>query len=315
MIFFSLEFDRVSEWSSAVLVVTSAQYIIKRLHVSSHDIRWAETQIVDFIAWIKDKYPRFYLVSHNIVKNMYLLNDILHRHQIRSINHRGNGIYLQPICMRSLGVNCDTVSDPLHNIQRYICLLHKRKGGCFKELQVQDNNKPVVSVDVECFNEGEWQSIALITYVPGKDIHVFKTSCRRSEPLVGTQTWKFWKKHQGAYTINYQNGTMRTPEEAERLVTQYITTLQEKYQSLTLISDNPSFDLCILHDILNRNGLQDFVPSSDYLCTWSRSITNRQYTKKKIPYIDGLPHTPVVDAMHVIMTYVYNRLLQPIIKS
>lgn len=219
------------------------------------------------------------------------------------------------------------------------------------------NSEIFVSVDCEKLpfnNNQEWDTIAIAAVMMPDNLLVahiqignpasandicelqdLKCTGPRSSSEVG-----FWRENQEAYEKNCKiieesSEVYRTTQNSENAISVFVETLKLTYHRFWMISDNPSFDIRILDNILTRQGkpLVNYRSKNVYLqpiCSWSfrqalqlalKTHISRIDVKSKIrsvsvPYVAGSPHsdyvphlesmgkhTPLYDAVSTILEY------------
>jgi hypothetical protein len=145
-----------------------------------------------------------------------------------------------------------------------------------------DLRQVYVAIDFETIDINVWWTFGLVisTFPNGNIIQKFQVGCNRlSHVCVDKDIAAFWKRNVQAFDSNKLIGGKNTVEEAELSIVHFIKEIKEKYDFF-LISDNPTFDVKILDDILIRNDEQAICfRKNDYfqaICTWSYRLATMQ---------------------------------------
>ena len=174
-------------------------------------------------------------------------------------------------------------------------------------------NQLFVTLDFECFEPQEWQSMAIMVSRGPHVVDVLRASCDRAEPT-HTQTRAFWSRHPKAFQHNLGEGKGRDRVSEEQRICQYVTSLRARYPRFYLLSDNPEFDIALLNSILRRASLPPISSRSDGLylqtiCTWSSRLVLRMLgvpvprENRVAPAATRLAHTPEFDCRRILNDY------------
>lgn len=165
-------------------------------------------------------------------------------------------------------------------------------------------------VDIECIAGKEWINVAAVmvdmnnwTVEDYLDVHHYDAR----EQKMDRSTVKFWAANKDALD-HIELQTDGTREAAEKNICEFFNSLEGAYW---IVSDNPSFDVAIVDDIMLKHGHRRtcFRQTGEYhqpLCSWSYTLGLRQLikvpsykTKTKIPTISVgcalIPHTALYD--------------------
>lgn len=189
----------------------------------------------------------------------------------------------------------------------------------------------VVTVDFETISPTEtWFAycVMLSKYPEGT---ILQCELGAYRPFGENPPNKFWRKNQTSYQyilkhmVNCDNGK-KNIDDHEKNLCQTINTILQKYPHCTIISDNPSFDIKILDNLLLKHG---FNVSSNRghdiyyqcVCTWSFRISVctllrisnlklysfvKQYVNNITREVDGNlgpKHTPKADCARILSQY------------
>jgi len=171
----------------------------------------------------------------------------------------------------------------------------------FKDVQhfsIAVKEQTFVAIDVENFDIGAWFSMAFVIsrYPSGSIVAMEEIFVDRSEQVIHNgSVADFWLKNSDAFDYNMRRGIGVSEAVAEQRVCNYIEELRRKTPHFFCISDNPSFDIAILDNILTKHG---FAPLSDrggdlyaqVLDTWSYRLSLARIFNTKSARLFYHPH-------------------------
>lgn len=122
-----------------------------------------------------------------------------------------------------------------------------------------------IYIDFECVRVRQWSAFgAVVVDDMGKLLETFEVGCDRTvdDDKKTTEMHadsvesneQFWRKHRQAKAYCNALGAGKTVENGERHIVEYFVGLESRYKPYWLLSDNPSYDVALLDDILLRNG-------------------------------------------------------------
>ena len=119
-----------------------------------------------------------------------------------------------------------------------------------------------MAVDFETIDTHIWWSAAfLICKYPSGNIveeHLFFTD-RKNHLIQSAEIACFWDKNPYPFEHNQYFGNNRDPVIEEKKICTFIENLKKRMPYFFLVSDNPTFDIHILDDILTRNGYESLL--------------------------------------------------------
>lgn len=189
-------------------------------------------------------------------------------------------------------------------------------------------SKIFVSIDFESHRPGDWVGFGcvIVTYPEGDVLDSLEVICDRSKEPWKAETLGFWHKHPTALDYLLKRGSGMDPLVAENQIVEYILYIKSTFPGFYLISDNPSFDVGMLNNILLRHGhsvVADRVNGLYHqtICTWSTRLAytmmsgvgtkhlDDHYAKKlgnvhrNVHSLIHIRHTPVSDCAYIIYNH------------
>jgi hypothetical protein len=171
-----------------------------------------------------------------------------------------------------------------------------------------------LTVDFECFQPNQWQSVGMILYdsSSGTIVHQLHAACARGLPT--QDTLEFWRRHPAAFLFNQQAGRDTCLVTEEQRICDFVRMVKTDYPNFYLVTDNPEYDvgllnsLLIRHDqsVMSRRGPTTYFQS---ICTWSSKKTLAMLgvpiVKRTVPGLSGpgVAHTPLYDCTQVLQSY------------
>jgi hypothetical protein len=195
-----------------------------------------------------------------------------------------------------------------------------------------DSHQVYVAIDFEAIDTDKWWTCSVIVsnFPEGQIIEQFTIGVDRSEFKIQDDSIReFWLKHSDAFAVNTKIAGTRSEEVAEKELVKYVLNLKRKYHNFFLISDNPSFDVRLLDNILAIYGEKSMSLrlGGDYfqcIDTWSYRLSTQQLLNFRshelsrvhgtlqrpvrpvtrfVEESGGLRHTPTFDAMVLTSQY------------
>ena len=145
----------------------------------------------------------------------------------------------------------------------------------------------VLAVDFEaCDSAGTWIAFAagVFSYPDGTAVERLVRIVKRPMEVYDYQRKAFWlNRHPKAHEwLQERAQAIETAEAAETELAQFVREAHRRYPQLQVISDNPTFDLRLLDNILCSRGLPPCSIRADMswthaICTYSHAISAQQW--------------------------------------
>ena len=188
----------------------------------------------------------------------------------------------------------------------------------------KQNQKVFLCMDFETTNrQDNWYCVCMLvaTYPSGKILHSFEKYCTVTKEDFDQETLIFWNQHEEAYKSNDKHRNAMSQSDVEKEICKFISDIRSKYLGFYVVSDNPTFDICILNQILQRYKYDKIMFREDGyfqpIDTWSYRLgicnllqisarriqkvsRNLYQIQREIENIGGLHHTPKADCARML---------------
>jgi hypothetical protein len=165
--------------------------------------------------------------------------------------------------------------------------------------------KVFLSIDFEaCDGYGKWIAFAVgvFEYYTGTVLHKMIRYIRRPPEEYDTQRQVFWSNNRQAHQWILQHAVDTPANKVEDELCRFVRNMWVLYPRLRVVSDNPSFDIRILDNMLAEREMPLCNMSSrgewsHVICSYSvqRSLQCAIYPRVKDTFTSHMAHTPWFD--------------------
>jgi hypothetical protein len=182
-------------------------------------------------------------------------------------------------------------------------------------------------VDFESTNQkGCWWAYGcmLASYPSGEVLHRLESYCRRQDSDFDEETREFWNKYPESQKRLTDLAHEFEQGKEEIRICEFIRYITDTYPGVTIVSDNPQFDLRMLDNILTKH---DFPVCGKRKDRYSRSISTLSFChgvksvignytynmikaelssinpRRQVDLYQGTPHCPLYDCATILSAY------------
>ena len=131
-------------------------------------------------------------------------------------------------------------------------------------MQKRRRKNIVVSVDCEAYDEGVWWSFAFVVSWNVSTFQRIEFYADRSGKEITSETIaKFWNTHERAKNHNITNSSGLDANDQELEICAFVECLKTRHPDFYLVSDNISFDIGMLDNILWKHGYTQVSKRND----------------------------------------------------
>ena len=195
-------------------------------------------------------------------------------------------------------------------------------------MQQMRRKQIVVSVDCEAYDEGVWWSFAFVVSRSMSPLQRIEFYADRSGKEIESATIaKFWNAHEKAKNHNIIKSRGLDSNDQELEICAFVECLKTRHPDFYLVSDNISFDIGMLDNILWKHGHKQISKRNDKMYLqpidiWCVMLGISNATSLSIPHIrsqmkksyseiynvitNGVidcPHTSIFDACEVLALF------------